>query len=59
MIKAEKTKDDMILADEIMKHDRSAGKGLISEDFIYGKQMNRYPKVSKVSKLKIDNEIAK
>ena len=33
-----------------MKHDRSAGKSLISEDFIYGKQMNKYPKVNKVAK---------
>ena len=34
----------MIEADEIMKADRSAGKSIISEDFIYGKQMNKYPR---------------
>jgi hypothetical protein len=59
MVKAEKTKEQMIQADEIMKNDRSAGTSLISEDFIYGRQMNKYPKLNKVVKKKIDNEIAK
>ena len=50
MVKAEKTKEQMIQADEIMKQDRSNEKQLISEEFIYGKQMNKYPKVNKVAK---------
>tara|TARA_B110000285_G_C14988699_1_gene545179 strand:+ start:534 stop:659 length:126 start_codon:yes stop_codon:yes gene_type:complete len=40
----------MIDADEMMKKDRSAGSSLITEDFIYGRQMNKYPKLNKVAK---------
>ena len=57
--KQEKAREQMEQADQVMKHDRTSNRQLIGENFIYGKQMNKYPKLIKRNETKIQQEIAK